>query len=153
MSILRSTEVLVLHSVAEVSEAFLKLATRLQARADVRRAKDTIWIRLEERVEEDHFRIGQGEGFRVEWYTEGEFSNGRDLSFGQELSWHDGAWFVEASVRNIYAAGEDLLIEFPRRCAVEAEDLVGELRSQTRLLLDHEEESIRLFLQDDQPLN
>jgi hypothetical protein len=104
-------------------------------------------MRTEERTGEDQHRVGRGVGFRVEWYAEAEFEDGSAISFGQELSWHDGEWTIDASVRVNDDQGERVLLELPRRYATEPADLVSELRSQTRLLQEQEGEGIRLFLQ------
>jgi hypothetical protein len=97
-------------------------------------------------VEEDQFLVGRGEGFRVEWYVEGAVED-RTISFGQELSWHESEWVVDASVRSNDATREHVLMELPQRHAIATEDLLVELRNQTQLLLNRQEEGMRLFLQ------
>ncbi len=140
-------EVKVLRSLAEVSEVFLRLAARLRSLADVRSVSHPCWMRTEERIGEDQFRVGTGQGFRFEWYAEGEFVDGRVISFGQELFWHAGEWTIDASVRVNDAEGERVLLELPRRHAAEADDLIVELLGQASFLLDQQEALIRLFSQ------
>ena len=91
-----SDEVAVLRAMAEVSEVFLRLAVTLQRRGDVRRATHHFALRAEEQLGEEHFRVGSGAGFRMEWYAEAELDDGRDLSFAQEVAWHGGEWVVDA---------------------------------------------------------
>ena len=94
-----SGEVAVVRQLAEVSEAFIGLAATLRSLPAVKTASHPCWMRTEERTGEDQHRVGRGVGFRVEWYAEAEFEDGSAISFGQELSWHDGEWTIDASVR------------------------------------------------------
>jgi hypothetical protein len=138
-------EVEVVRSLAEVSEEFMRIAAALRSLPGVQAVSHPCWMRTEERVAEDQYRVGQGEGFRVEWYAEADFADGRSISFCQELSWHGGEWTVDASVRSNDEQGEHMLLELPRRHALDRVDLLAELRSQTRLLLERRDEGIRLF--------
>jgi hypothetical protein len=142
-----AAEVSVVRSLAAVSEVFLGLAASLRSLEDVQKVSSLCWMRAEERLGEDHFRLGSGDGFRIEWYAEAEFVDGRVLSFSQEVAWHDGEWVVDASVRSSGADGEDVLLDLPRRFAVTAEDAVAELEGQSRLLVDRRDEAVRLFSQ------
>lgn len=138
----------VVRSIADVSERFMRLAATLRSLPEVRMVSHPCWMRTEERVaEEDQYRVGQGSGFRIEWYAEAEFADGTAISFGQELSWHDDEWAIDASVRASDTEGEHVLLEFPRRHAIDAADLVAELRSQTELLQHQRDEALRLFRQ------
>ncbi len=134
-------------SLATVSEVFLGLAASLRALDGVQKVSSPCWMRVEERVGDDHFRIGSGDGFRVEWYAEAEFVDGRVLSFSQEVAWHDGEWVVDASARSSGAVGEDVLLDLPRRFAVIPGDAVVEMEGQSRMLADRRDEVVRLFLQ------
>jgi len=140
-------EVGVVRSLVGVSEAFQEIAAELRSLSGVRAVTTPCWMRAEEPVGEDQFRIGRGEGFRIEWYAEAEFGD-RGVSFSEELSWHAGEWVVDASVRANDAQGEHLLIELPRRFAVTAEEMVAELRGQTQLLVERRGEALRCFAQD-----
>lgn len=142
-----SAEVAVVRSIAEASEQFIELASTLRSLPEVRMVSHPCWMRTEQRIAEDQYRVGQGSGFRIEWYSEAEFTDGTAISFGQELSWHDGEWAIDASVRAIDTEGEHVLLEFPRRHAIEPADLVAELRSQTELLQQQRDEALRLFRQ------
>jgi hypothetical protein len=137
----------IVRSLAEVSEALIGIAAALRSLPGVRTVSHPCWMRTEERVAGEQYRIGQGDGFRVEWYAEADFADGSSISFCQELSWHDDEWTVEASVRGNDAQGEHVLLELPRRYATDPAELVDELRSQTRLLLEGQDEGIRLFTQ------
>jgi hypothetical protein len=95
-------------------------------------------------LNDDCFRVGSGGGFRLEWYAEAEFGDDNVLSFGQEAAWHDGEWIMDASVRRNGAGGEDILFELPRRSAITSEDVVADLREQSRMLVDRWEETLRL---------
>ena len=137
----------VVRSLAEVSEDFIRIAAALRSLPGVRTVSHPCWMRTEERVAEEQYRVGQGKGFRVEWYAEAMFTDGRSISFCQELSWHEDEWTVDASVRGNDDQGERVLLQLPRRHAIDPADLVAELRSQTRLLHDRQDEGIRLFVQ------
>jgi hypothetical protein len=137
-------EVGVVRSLVGVSEAFLEIAWELQSLSGVQTVTSPCFMRAEERVGEDQFRVGRGEGFRIEWYAEAEFGD-RAVSFSEELSWHAGEWVVDASVRANDAQGEHMLVEFPRRFAVTAQELVAEMRGQTQLLLERRGEALRCF--------
>jgi hypothetical protein len=140
------SEVVVLRSLAEVAEIFLRLAATLRSVPGVRSVTQPIWMRAEDRLGEDQFRVGSGPGFRIEWYAEAEFVGGRAISFGQELSWHDGEWTIDASVRANDPQGEHPVLDFPRRTAVTPDELVIELRGQARLLLERQAEGMQFFL-------
>ena len=135
----------VVRSLAETSEAFLEIAAALRSLPDAPTVSHPCWMRTEERVGEDQYLVGRGDGFRVEWYAEGEFSDGRAISFSLDLAWHDGEWTVDASIRANDDEGEHILVELPRRHAIDPEDLVAELRGQTRLLLERRDEGVRMF--------
>ena len=137
----------VVRSLAEVSEDFIRIAAALRSLPGVRTVSHPCWMRTEERVAEEQYRVGQGKGFRVEWYAEAMFTDGRSISFCQELSWHEDEWTVDASVRGNDDQGERVLLQLPRQHAIDPADLVAELRSQTRLLHDRQDEGIRLFVQ------
>lgn len=141
----RGDEVAVVRALAEVSEKFRGIAARLRSLPNVRTVTPRCWMRTEERVAEDQYRVGRGDGFRVEWYADAEFADGAAISFGQELSWHEGEWAIDASIRANDALGERVLVELPHRYATDPVDLVAELRGQTRLLQEHWDEGIRLF--------
>ncbi len=138
-------EVAVVRSMAEVSEAFVRIADSLGRRSDVRRVARPCWLRAEDRLGEDHFRVGAGEGFRAEWYAEAEFVDDRVLTFSQEVAWHDGEWIVDASVRSIVDGQELVILEMPRRFAVAADEVTVELVSQSGLLEDRYDEALRRF--------
>jgi hypothetical protein len=142
-----AAEVSVIRSLAAVSEAFLDLAASLRALEGVQKVSSPCWVRAEDRLGEDHFRVGSGDGFRIEWYAEAEFRDGRVLSFSQEVSWHDGEWVVDASARSNGADGEDVLVELPQRFAITAEDAVAEMEGQSQMLVDRRDEAIGLFSQ------
>lgn len=92
-------EVRVVRALATASEVFLRLAVILRSHAGVREVSSPCSIRAEELLGDGRFGVGWGEGFRIEWYAEAEFANNTGLCFSQELSWHDGTWSVDASVR------------------------------------------------------
>ena len=138
-----SDEVAVLRAMAEVSEMFVRLAVRLRSRGDVRRATHLFALRAEEQLGEDHFRVGSGAGFRMEWYAEAELDDGRDLSFAQEVAWHGGEWVVDASVRSVDHIGEEVVLELPRRFAIDAGEVAGELIGQSLLLESRYGEALR----------
>lgn len=123
------------------------IAAALRSLPGVRTVSHPCWMRTEERVAEDQYRTGRGEGFRVEWYAEADFTDGNSISFCQELSWHEGEWTIDASVRGNDDQGERVLLELPRRNATDLADLIAEVRSQTRLLREQQDEGIRLFMQ------
>jgi hypothetical protein len=102
-------------------------------------------IRKEERVGEDDFRVGVGEGFRVEWYADAEFGEEGALSFAEELAWHDGEWIIDAEVTTHDTGGEHSLFKLPRQFALDSAELEAALRSQTQLVLRHRDEAIRQF--------
>lgn len=137
--------VAVLKSLAEVSEAFVAIAAGLRLLPGELAVSLSCWIRAEERLAEDHYRVGQGTGFRVEWYAEGVHPDGRSLTLGQELSWHEGQWAVDASVRTIDENGVETFVELPRRRTSDVDDLLAQLRAQSQLLLERREEAFRLF--------
>jgi hypothetical protein len=138
----------VVRSLAEASEEFMAIAAALRSLPGVRTVSHPCRMRTEERVAEEQYRVGRGEGFRVEWYAEADFTDGSSMSFCQELSWHEGEWIVDASVRGNDDQGERVLLELPSRHATDAADLVVELRSQTRLLRERQDDGvIRLFMQ------
>jgi hypothetical protein len=141
-----SAEVAVLRALAEVSEAFLEIAATLRSLPGVRTVSHPCSMRTEEWVSDGQYRVGQGDGFRFEWYAEGEFDGGRAISFGLELSHHDGEYIIDAAVRANEAQEERMLLELPRRYAIDPVDLVGELRSQAGLLLGRRDEGVALFL-------
>ena len=137
--------VAVVRLLAEINEAFIELAGVLRALPQASSVGHQYAIRKEERVGEDAFRVGMGDGFRVEWYADAEFVGRGALSFAEELAWHDGEWTIEAAVTTHDAEGEHSLFALPRRYAVDIDQLEAELRGQTQLLLRCREEALRRF--------
>src|SRR5687767_3180441 len=106
----------------------LEIKSLLVEREDVTSATSTTWMAGP--------RSGWGEAVEVtiEWYASAEFSDGRALDFGFELSWQEGEWLIESRVTQNHAQGQDEVLGFPTRNAVGTADLIAELRSQLRLL-------------------
>jgi hypothetical protein len=142
----RPPEVLAIRSLVDVAEVFLQLARSLGSTAGVTRVTSPIYMRAEEKVDQDSFKVGHGPGLRLEWYAEGEFEDGRGISFAQELSWHEGSWLIEASVRASDELGEHILREFAARRAVDAVSLTVRLREQAEQLLAQGSENLERFL-------
>jgi hypothetical protein len=144
--IAQPVEVNVVRALAEVAEAFIDLAASIRLVEGVQSANCTCWMRTEAEVADDQYSVGQGDGFRVEWYAEGLFLDGRSLSFSQELSWHHDLWTIDASVRAHGDDEEESILELPRRHATDSDDLVSEIDSQKRLLVSRLDHCISLFL-------
>ncbi len=140
-----STQVELVRSMADVSETFLSIATWLRSLRGMCKVTSTFSLRAEEQVSEDEFRVGEGEGFRAEWYAEAEFADSRALSFSQEAAWHRGEWVIDASVRNYPRSDDEVILELPRRYAVTVDEAISELKSQSRLLVEMRDEAIRRF--------
>lgn len=140
-----TAEVAVVRSMAEVSEVFVRIADSLRQRGDVRRVVRPFWLRVEDRLGEEHFRVGSGEGFRAEWYAEAEFADGRVLTFAQEVAWHEGEWVVDASVRAVIDGEDSVILEMPRRYAIAADDVPVELVGQAGFLEERYDEALRRF--------
>lgn len=135
----------VMRSLADVSEAFIEIAATLRSIPGAPSVGHQCSMRRETRVGEDHFILGRGHGFRVEWHAEAQFPNGRALTFVEEVSWHESEWTVEGSVKVSDGDWEESLVELPIRPAVDPEDVVVQLVGQARLLLDSRERAIRRF--------
>lgn len=139
------TEVAVVRAMAAVSETFVRIADVLRQRSDVRRVSRPWWLRAEDRVGEDHFRVGSGEGFRAEWYAEAEFVHERILTFAIEVAWHDGEWVVDASVKSMIDGDEMAVLELPRRFAIDGDEVTTELMGQAKALEGRFDEALRRF--------
>jgi hypothetical protein len=127
-----TSEVVVIQSMAAASEAFLRMASVLRQEPGVLRASSPVSMRAEERVAENRFRLGDGSGFRIEWYAEAEYEDGRQLSIALEVAWHDG-WIVESSVRANTVSGEEVITDDAQPARTAAE-LMAEIERQTALL-------------------
>jgi hypothetical protein len=138
-------DVAVLRSLAAVSEAFIALAGRLRARPEFRSVQRSGWLRAEEQLGPDRFRVGDGDGFRFEFYAEADAADDRTLVFALEAAWHAGEWTVDAAIRATSVDGDEVLVELPRRHARTGEAVAAELSGQLRMLRDREEEGLRRF--------
>jgi len=76
------------------------------------------------------------DGDRVESYVDVELVSGHAVGFWLEFRQLDGTWVVESSVRISGDKGEDELVGFRDRHAVDDESLVAELQGATSALID-----------------
>lgn len=133
----------IVRAMADVSEAFLRIAGVLRRRADVRRVDCPWWLRAEERVDETHFRVGSGSGFRAEWYVEAEFVDGRLLVFEQEVAWHDGEWAIDAAARLTTDGQEQTLLRLPSVSGSEGSEATAGVKRQSELLEEQVNQVLR----------
>jgi hypothetical protein len=64
-----------------------------------------------ERIEEDAFAIGRGNGFEFEWYAWADFdSKASILSIGMTVSWDASAWLLASSVTARSAHQEEVVL-------------------------------------------
>lgn len=138
-----------LASLVEVSETFIEIAQTMRALPGVAAVEDQCLMRSEKRLDEETFRIGIGPGFRIEWYADGNFRDGRALSFSEVLSWHDEGLTVEASVRDNRREGDILLLDLPPRTGIAFDALATQLLAVARLLRDGREEILQRFFRDE----
>ena len=132
----------VMLSVADVTEVFIELSAALRGIPGAEVTHLT-WIRRAGRASQDHYSIGTGSGFLVEWWAEAELRDGRNVVFYQEVSWDQGEWIVAAAVRSTKGATEEALVELPTRYATDSEDAARQMRGQAALLLNRHSEVIR----------
>ena len=97
------------------------------------------------RREDGVIEYGTGSGVGIEWYTDAEFSNGRALSFGLELSWDGGEWLVEPGIRITHREGQDDLIDLADRYAVDDVDMCASLLGAARQLAGMRDEALQQF--------
>ena len=133
----------VLRTLAEVSEHLAELAAWLRRTPGVVAVRRSCWMNSEEQSEDGAVRVGQGDGYRIEWFVEAELDGGEGLSFGLDLARHGAEWVIEASARSHTVSGEDLLLELPTRYAIDAEGLKSELISQAEMMLRRRAEALR----------
>jgi hypothetical protein len=96
----------------------------------------------ERKVDDATFHVGEGDGYRIEWYAEADLESRDVLSLALEVAWHPSEWVVDSSYRLQTERGEIVLVELPTRFAVDLEDLVAELASQVEMLWNRKEEAL-----------
>jgi hypothetical protein len=129
----------------DASETFIEIARRLRALPDVVSVAHPCTMRREIPLGDGRIAVGDGLGFRVEWYADAEFADGRALSFCEELSWHDGEWTVAAAITTVTGNDQEQLLELPESYATQTDDLARQLGVQARLLLDSVDAAVRKF--------
>jgi hypothetical protein len=132
----------VLRTLADVAERLAELAAWLRGTPEVVAVRRSCWMNSEELAEDGVVRVGQGDGYRIEWFVEADLESGAGLSFGLDLAWHGAEWVIEASARSHTASGEDVVLELPARYAIDAEDLRNELTSQVEMMLRRRAEAL-----------
>jgi len=97
------------------------------------------------RREDEVIEYGIGDGVGIDWYADVEFTNGRALSFGLELSWDGGEWRVVPGIRITHRAGQDDLFDLADRYAVDDVDMCNSLLGAARELASLRDEALELF--------
>jgi len=124
-----------------VTERVDELRSWMAGLSEVVKARRSLWMTAERMVDESTFRVGEGDGYRVEWYAEADLESRDVLSLTLEVAWHPSEWVVDASYRLQTDRGEVVLVELPTRFAVDPDDLVAELTSQVEMLWNRKEEA------------
>lgn len=133
------------HCLAQVSEIFSDLASWLRQIEEVTRVMQACSMTTLSRREDGVIEYGTGDGVGVDWYADGEFSNGRALSFGLELSWDGNEWLVEPGIRLTHRGGQDDLIDLADRYAVDDADMCDSLLGAARELAGLWDEALEVF--------
>lgn len=138
--------VVVVRTLVSISEAFQRTAHELRARPDVSEVSQPCWMSRERRLDDSRVAVGEGEGFSIEWYADAEFRDGRALSFGLQLSWHDGEWAVAGGIRVNDGEGQRSMFDLPTRHPSDVAELVADVSHHVRQLTDSRDSAVRQFL-------
>lgn len=130
---------------AQVAEIFKDIALWLRQIEGVTNVMQPCSLSVLGRREDGVIEYGTGSGVGIEWYTDAEFSNGRALSFGLELSWDGGEWLVEPGIRITHREGQDDLIDLADRYAVDDVDMCASLLGAARQLAGMRDEALQQF--------
>jgi hypothetical protein len=122
---------------ATASERFRAIAAYLRLQPGVTSVTLTCWL-LPRSTDGDPT-------VSAEWYTDGEFDNGRALDFGLELAWSGSEWTLVPTIRVTHAAGQDNLVDLPTSHAVEEDDMLRELSVACELLVTAQDQAVRSF--------
>ena len=118
-----------------------ELRSWMNGLSHVVKARRSLWMTDERIVDDSTFQVGEGEGYRIEWYAEADLESCDVLSLALEVAWHPSEWVVDSSYRLQTERGEIVLVELPTRFAVDPDDLIAELTSQVEMLWNRKEEA------------
>lgn len=134
----------VLQALVAVTERLASLVVWLRSAPGVVAVRRSCWMNSEERTAEGMIRMGQGDGYRIEWFVEADFCDGNGLSFGIDVASYGHEWVIDASARSHTRDGEEVLIELPTRYAVDTFDLERELLGQVDMIVRRRDEALAL---------
>lgn len=130
---------------AQVGEIFKDLALWLRQIEGVTGVMQPCSLTTLGRREDGVIEYGTGRGVGIEWYADAEFSNGRALSFGLEMSWDGGEWLVVPGIRITHREGQTDLIDVADRYAVDDADMCASLLGAARQLAGLRDEALQRF--------
>lgn len=135
----------VLLALVAVTDRLAELGTWLRRVPGVLAVRCSCWMNYEDDAGEGVVSVGQGEGYRIEWFVEADFDNENGLSFGFDVACHRAEWIIGASARSHTFRGEAILVDLPTRYAIGAADLESELIGQVEMLNRHRDDAVQLF--------
>jgi hypothetical protein len=137
-----SPAVAIVRAQAEVSELFLRLGVELREAPRVCKVQNQLWIRSEEQLDEEHVAVGQGDGFRIEWWLSVELDDNRWVDVGVELAWHRDTWSVQGGIHGGPAGGLETLVELPILATPDGSAAITYLWEQAQAVLGHWDEAL-----------
>lgn len=119
---------------AAASERFRAIAEHLRQQPGITSVHSTCWLATG----------SSGGAVSAEWYTDGEFDNGRAIDFGLELAWAAGEWTLAPAIRVTHGEGQDDLIDLPTSKVFD-DDVLRELSVVCELLVTAQEQAVEAF--------